>query len=308
MTNRWVARVLLTLPVVLILACTAGSSEKPASASVPKATPEPPVAEVRPFSVQSPNGARTDEYYWLRDDTRTDKAVLGYLEAENAYTAAMTAHTQALEDRVYQEIVGRIQQDDSTVPYRKRGYWYYTRYEAGREHPVFARKAGTLEAPEQVMLNANDLARGHGFYEVGESAIAPNDRLLAYVDDTVGRRQYTLRFKDLANRHDPDGRDPERRTLHRLERRQHQCSVRREESRDAARLPGSPARAGHRSGARPSRLRAGRSQFLYECRHHQGRPLPSDRGREHGGERGPLRRCDGSGPDVSRLPAPRAWA
>ena len=197
MTNCCVARVLLTLPVVLVLACTGSSPEKPASASVPKATPDPPVAEVRPFSVQSPNGARPDEYYWLRDDTRTDTAVLGYLEAENAYTAAMTAHTQALEDRVYQEIVGRIQQDDSTVPYRKRGYWYYTRYEAGREHPVFARKAGTLEAPEQVMLNANDLARGHGFYEVGESAIAPNDRLLAYVDDTVGRRQYTLRFKDL---------------------------------------------------------------------------------------------------------------
>ena len=153
MTNCCVARVLLTLPVVLVLACTGSSPEKPASVSVPKATPDPPVAEVRPFSVQSPNGARADEYYWLRDDTRTDTAVLGYLEAENAYTAAMTAHTQALEDRVcYQEIVGRIQQDDSTVPYRKRGYWYYTRYEAGREHPVFARKAGTLEAPEQVMV------------------------------------------------------------------------------------------------------------------------------------------------------------
>ena len=112
--------------------------------------------------------------------------------------AAMSAHTQALTERVYGEIVARIQQDDSTVPYRKRGYWYYTRYEAGKEYPVYARKARTLDAPEQVMLNANELGAGHGFYQVGGWAIAPNDQLLAYADDTVGRRQHTLRFKDLA--------------------------------------------------------------------------------------------------------------
>ncbi len=110
----------------------------------------------------------------------------------------MSAHTQALEDKVYEEIVGRIKQDDSTVPYRLRGYWYYTRFETGKEYPIFARKAGTLDAPEQLMLNANEMAEGHGFFQVGSTAIAPDNNLLAYAEDTVGRRQYTLRFKDLA--------------------------------------------------------------------------------------------------------------
>ena len=185
-------------PDTPVSAPAAPASTTPVPAAATPAVPAPPVAEPRPFSVLSPNGARVDEYYWLRDDTRTDKAVLGYLEAENAYMAAMTAHTRALADRLYEETVARIQQDDSTVPYRKRSYWYYTRYKAGSEHPIYARKAGTLEAAEQVMLDAGELARGHGYYAVGEYAIAPNDRLLAYVDDTVGRRQYTLRFKDLA--------------------------------------------------------------------------------------------------------------
>jgi oligopeptidase B len=182
---------------MLLGACAAGAPAKTESESMTMPSPVPPVAAVRPHEVASPNGTRVDEYYWLRDDTRTSKEVLGYLEAENAYKAAMTAHTRALEDRVYGEIVARIKQDDASVPYRKRGYWYYTRFETGKEYPVYARKAGSLEAAEQLMLNANVLAEGHGFYQVGVTAIAPNDRLLAYVEDIVGRRQYRLRVKDL---------------------------------------------------------------------------------------------------------------
>jgi oligopeptidase B len=162
-----------------------------------KSDPAPPIAAVRPHEVVSPNGTRVDEYYWLRDDTRSNPEVLGYLEAENAYKTAMTEHTNALEERVYGEIIARIKQDDSSVPYRKRGYWYYTRYETGREYPIYARKAANLEAAEQLMLNANELAEGHEFYQIGATAMAPNDRLLAYVEDTVGRRQFRLRVKDL---------------------------------------------------------------------------------------------------------------
>jgi oligopeptidase B len=182
---------------MLLGACAAGAPTRTESESMTMPSPVPPVAAVRPHEVASPNGTRVDEYYWLRDDTRTSKEVLGYLEAENAYEAAMMAHTRALEDRVYGEIVARIKQDDASVPYRKRGYWYYTRFETGKEYPVYARKAGNLEAAEQLMLNANVLAEGHGFYQVGATAIAPNDRLLAYVEDIVGRRQYRLRVKDL---------------------------------------------------------------------------------------------------------------
>jgi oligopeptidase B len=184
--------------VLLLSACAGGAAPRPESESMSTPEPVPPVAAVRPYVVESPHGNRTDEYYWLRDDTRENREVLAHLEAENAYKAAMTAHTQALEERVYEEIIARIKQDDSTVPYRKRGHWYYARFETGKEYQIYARKAGTLDAPEQVMLDANQLAEGHGFYQVGAMAIAPDNRLLAYLDDTIGRRQFTLRFKDLA--------------------------------------------------------------------------------------------------------------
>ncbi len=160
--------------------------------------PAPPVAAVKPHVVESPNGNRTDEYYWLRDDERSRAEVIGYLEAENAYKEAMTAHTQALEKKVYEEIIARIKQDDSTVPYRHRGYWYYTRFETGKEYPVYARKAGSVDAPEELMLDVNRMAEGHGFFQVGSTAVAPDNRILAYTEDDVGRRQFTLRFKDLA--------------------------------------------------------------------------------------------------------------
>ena len=191
------ALILAALPA-LVAACAGNAPARPEPESMPKSAPVPPIASVRPHVVESPHGSRTDEYYWLRDDTRTDPDVIGYLEAENAYKAAMTAHTEALEEKVYGEIVGRIKQDDSTVPYRLRGHWYYTRYETGQEYPVYARKAGTLDAAEQVMLDVNRMAEGYGFFQVGSSAIAPDNNLLAFTEDPVGRRQYTLRVKNLA--------------------------------------------------------------------------------------------------------------
>ena len=181
---------LAALPALLVAACAGDAPARPEPESMPKSVPAPPVAAVRPHVVESPNGNRTDEYYWLRDDTRENRDVLSYLDAENAYKAAMTAHTQALEDKVYEEIVGRIKQDDATVPYRLRGYWYYTRFETGKEYPVYARKPGTLDAPEEVMLNENEMAEGHGFHHIGATAIAPDNRMLVYAEDTVGRRQY----------------------------------------------------------------------------------------------------------------------
>ena len=198
MNSRCIFWFLAALLAVLQGACAGGSPPRTEFQSMPKSALVAPIAAVRPHEVVAPHGTRQDEYDWLRDDTRSDREVLAYLEAENAYKAAMTAHTEALEDRVYGEIVARIKQDDSSVPYRKRGHWYYSRYDIGKEYPIYARKAGSLEAAEQVMLDANELAAGHDFYQIGALAIAPNDRLLAYVEDTVGRRQFRLRFKDLA--------------------------------------------------------------------------------------------------------------
>jgi oligopeptidase B len=157
----------------------------------------PPVAEQRPFEVASPHGSRLDEYFWLRDDRRTDADVLAYLRAENEFKDAMLAHLAPLQERLYGEIVGRIKQDDSTVPYRDRGYLYYRRFDAGAEYPVHARRRDAPDAHEEVMLDLVELARGHDFFDVAELEVSPDNRLLAYAEDTVGRRQYSLRFKDL---------------------------------------------------------------------------------------------------------------
>ncbi|MDP9083575.1 MAG: S9 family peptidase [Pseudomonadota bacterium] len=159
--------------------------------------PKPPVAPIVPHTVVSPHGTRTDPYYWLRDDTRTNPDVLAYLHAENAYREACLGGLKPLENELYEEIISRLKQDDATVPYRKSGYWYNTRYEPGKEHPIFARRLESLEAAEEVLLDANLLAVGHEYYRIGSVEISPDNSWLAFCEDTVGRRQYTLRFKNL---------------------------------------------------------------------------------------------------------------
>src|SRR5580693_3186509 len=143
----------------------------PPIAASPVAAPPitaPPVAAIRPFEVRSPNGARVDEYYWLRDDRRSNPQVLAHLAAENAWTEAVMAHTAPAQEILYRELVGRVQQDDSTVPVRKNGWWYYRRFVEGKEYPIHARRQGSLAAPEQVMLDGNALAAGagHGFFQI----------------------------------------------------------------------------------------------------------------------------------------------
>jgi oligopeptidase B len=159
----------------------------------------PPDAAKRPHEVKAPFGAtRADDYYWLRDDTREDKAVLAYLNAENVYADAVLAPTRPLQEKLYGEIVGRIKQDDASVPYRERGYWYYTRFEAGKDYPIKARRKGSMDAPEEILLDVNLMAEGKGYFNVGDAQVSQDNTLLAWADDDVGRRQYVIRFKDLA--------------------------------------------------------------------------------------------------------------
>ncbi len=160
----------------------------------------PPDVEKRPHLVKAPFGAtRNDDYYWLRDDKREDKAMLAYLNAENAYADHVLAPLKPLQETLYQEIVGRIKQDDASVPVRERGYWYYTRYETGQDYPIHARREGSMDGAEEVLLNVNTMAQGKGYFSVGGMEISQNNQLMAWADDAVGRRQYTLRFKDLAS-------------------------------------------------------------------------------------------------------------
>ena len=188
----------------LLIACHTPMKQTPAVATIPPpaepAAPQPPVAAKKPYQVPSPNGSREDEYYWLRDDKRENPEMLAYVKAENDYADRMLAHIKPLETKVYNEIVGRLQQDDSTVPYRMNGYWYYKRFETGKEYPIYARRKGTKDAPEEILLNVNEMAQGHDFFEVGDIAISPNSQLMAWAEDTVGRRQYTVRVMDLTTR------------------------------------------------------------------------------------------------------------
>jgi oligopeptidase B len=158
-----------------------------------------PMAEARPQSVISPNGTRLDPYYWLRDDTRLDPKVLGYLNAENEYTNAYLKSSEGLQEKLYEEIIARIPQDDVSVPYRKRGYWYVTRVKAGSEYPIYARRRDVEDAPEEILLDVNQLAQGHDYFNVGSYVPSYDNKLLAYSEDSVGRRQYVLRVKDLGS-------------------------------------------------------------------------------------------------------------
>ena len=172
----------------------------------------PPDAEKRPHTVASPHGERQDEYYWLRDDTRKDAQMLAYLNAENAYADAVLAPLAPLEDKLYDEIVARIKQDDSSVPARDHGYWYYSRFETGKDYPIHARRADrdgldalAIQAAnnrgdfagEEILLNVNALAAGHDYYSAALVDISKDNQKMLWADDTNGRRQYTLRVTDL---------------------------------------------------------------------------------------------------------------
>ena len=138
---------------------------------------------------------RVDEYFWMRD--KTDPELAAYLEAENAYADAVMKPTEPFQAALYQEMLGRIQETDLSVPYRERGYFYYSRTEEGRQYPILCRKKESLEAPEEVMLDLNVLAAGHKFFSLGAYAVSDDGSLLAYSIDLTGFREYTLQVKDL---------------------------------------------------------------------------------------------------------------
>jgi len=155
-----------------------------------------PVARIVPVNLEKHGHTRTDNYYWLNE--RDNPQVIAYLEAENTYTEAVMAHTQGLQRALFEEIKGRIKQTNMSVPYKMDDYFYYTRFEDGQEYPIHCRKKGSLDAPEEVMLDVNVIAEGHEFCDVGRFAVSSEQNLLAYPVDTVGRRIYTIYIKDLA--------------------------------------------------------------------------------------------------------------
>jgi oligopeptidase B len=155
----------------------------------------PPKAKQIPKELTIHGNTRIDNYYWLRE--RDNPEVIDYLKEENNYLQKKFAHIKDFQENLYNEIIGRIKQTDESVPYKSNGYFYYTRYEEGKEYPVYCRKKGVLEAKEEILLNVNKMADGFDYYQVKGLNISEDNKLLAFGVDTLSRRVYTIHIKNL---------------------------------------------------------------------------------------------------------------
>jgi oligopeptidase B len=182
----------LVLAAMAIVAC---QPEKQKAKPMNPTAATPPVAKVIPKDVGMHGDQRIDNYYWLNN--RENPEVIKYLEAENAYTKAVMQPTEALQTKLFDEMKGRIKEDDESVPYKDGNYYYYSRFVKGGEYPVYCRKQGSLDAPEQILLDGNALGKGKKYFNIGGYEIADNEELMAYGIDTVSRRNYTLKIKNL---------------------------------------------------------------------------------------------------------------
>ncbi len=194
------SKTLSILACILFFACTTETKEDNPM------RPDAPVAAKADTVLKEHGQTRIDPYFWMRltdEQKRAEnpdehtKSVTDYLNAENAYTQKVMAHTEGLQDQLYTEIVGRIKQTDESVPYFSNGYWYYTRYEEGGEYPIYCRKKGSLEAEEDILIDVNELAEGFGYYSAFPTGITPDNKIMAFAEDTLSRRIYTVRFKNL---------------------------------------------------------------------------------------------------------------
>ncbi|MEP5106091.1 MAG: oligopeptidase B, partial [Ekhidna sp.] len=191
---------LLLAGIILLAACTNQTTEKKSM------RPDAPIAAKADTVLKEHGQTRFDPYFWMRLSDEQKRAetpddhtqqVLDYLNSENDYTKTVMSHTEDLQQKLYDEIVGRIKQTDESVPYLSNGYWYYTRYEEGGEYPIYCRKEGSLEADEEILLNVNEMAEGYGYYAAGGLNVSPDNKILAFAEDTLSRRIYTIRFKNL---------------------------------------------------------------------------------------------------------------
>ena len=158
-------------------------------------TANPPKAKIVTHTDTTFSDVRSDNYFWLRERRNPD--VRDYLEAENKYTEQMMRHTKPLQKALYKEMVGRIKETDESVPYQMGAYFYYSRTEQGKQYRVHCRKKGSLQAPEEILIDENKLAEGHKYFRVGVFQVSPDQSLLAWSVDTTGGEKYTIYFKNL---------------------------------------------------------------------------------------------------------------
>ena len=196
---------LLIVGAVFLIACKPGSESTPqlspelASQEPPttESTPlEQPMPEKRPHEMTLHGHTRVDEYFWLRDDTRKDPDVLAYLEEENAHFDKTMKPWESLRETLFVEMTSRLDPDESSVPYLKKGYWYYSRYEPNSEYAIYARRKGNMEAQEEILVNGNERASGHEFYQLSGMEVSDDHRYVAIAEDTTGRRINDIRILD----------------------------------------------------------------------------------------------------------------
>ncbi len=184
--NRWLRRIQLGgLVLAAVMVLVADTSP----------LPKPPVAKKVPHVTEVNGHKMVDNYFWLRD--KPNPEVQAYLEAENVYTDAVMKPTEGFQKKLYSEMLSRVKETDVEVPYREGDYFYYVREEAGKQYGIRCRRKGSMDAPEEVVLDVNELAKGHAFMSVAAYAVSPDGNLLAYSYDNTGFRQYTLAVKDL---------------------------------------------------------------------------------------------------------------
>jgi len=174
------------IPIVLVVMLFAACAEEKVGAPMP---------ERKPTHLEIHGDVRVDNYFWLKERDNPD--VIAYLEAENAYTDKVMAPMQGMKEILFDEIKSRIKEDDESAPYRRGDYFYYYRYVEGSEYPIYARKKGSLDADEEIMLDVNRLAGDADYFAVRGFKVSPDDRIAAYGVDTRGRRFYDLHFLDL---------------------------------------------------------------------------------------------------------------
>src|SRR5690606_24046174 len=154
-----------------------------------------PVAKISATNLEKHGDIRTDNYYWLNQ--RENPEVIAYLEEENNYYNTLTAHTKDFQQDLFEEMKSRIKEDDSSVPYFYNGYWYLTRFEKGKDYPIYTRKKETLEAEEEILFDCNEMAKGHAYFKLGGLNISDDNKFAAFGVDTVSRREYTIQIKNL---------------------------------------------------------------------------------------------------------------
>jgi len=156
---------------------------------------QPPVAKIIPKKLEKFGNVRIDNYFWLND--RKNPEVIDYLNKENAYYEKMTAHTKVFQKELFEEMKARIKEDDESVPYLYNGYYYITRFETGKDYPIYSRKKESLSAKEEIMFDCNVLAKGHSYFQLGGLSISPDNTYATYAIDTIGRRIYSIKVKNL---------------------------------------------------------------------------------------------------------------